>query len=185
MSGIDIEETNLFYMENLKDTYSECLKVLKHLRHKVTCIFWATLLLYTVLFVVGIALLSIPIVAAFRGDISLYTSIIGGTLGIIEVVSVLCLRPVERIHDLMGDMSQISMIINSYQQQVGLRALEFDYHDKPSIGLAAEKINTATEESLRMIQKYVESGSKSKKGMQKVCNEGSKCFLRNIFSGLF
>ena len=172
-------------MNNLKKTYKECLHVLKNLRHKVKCIFWATLLLYTILFLLGIALLSIPIVAAYRGDISLYTSVIGGTLGIIEVVSVLCLKPVEKIHDLMGDMSQISMIINSYQQQVGLRSLEFDLKHRNSIGQAADKIDEATEKSLFLIQKYVEIGSKKKKDGQKVRTDESKGFIRNFIGDLF
>lgn len=82
-----------------------------------------------------------PLFAAFNGNISIYNSLIGGTLGITDIAIVLAFKPVERIHDLMGDMNQISMAINSYQQQVALRIIQFDSKDPTSIDHAAEEIN--------------------------------------------
>jgi hypothetical protein len=150
------EHSNNFFMGQLEAATKDNLKVLTDLRTKVKYTFWSTLILYILLFALGFALLSVPIVAAYRGDISLYNSILGGALGITDIVAVMMLKPVERIHDLMGDMSQIAMAINSYQQQVALRILQFDSDDRTTINLAAEKIGEITETNMFLIQKYVE-----------------------------
>jgi endonuclease/exonuclease/phosphatase (EEP) superfamily protein YafD len=83
-------------------------------------------------------------------------------LGITEIAALLAFRPVERIHDLMGDMSQISMAINSYQQQVALRILQFNSEDRDTIDKAATEIGTATKETMQMIQEFVETKEENK-----------------------
>jgi hypothetical protein len=163
------KDINNSLMNQLFLSIKEHYKVLRDLRTKVRLIFWTTLILYTVLFLIGIGLISIPIYAAYKGDISVYYSIIGGTFGITEIVALLMLKPVERIHNLMGDMSQITMALNSYQNQVALRILELgvNFDDEAAIDRAAEKISLATEENIKLIQKYVENQKKSEKSKDK------------------
>jgi hypothetical protein len=158
----EIKESNQFYSEKLKNISDENLKGIEYVRNQIKHVFQITLVLYIALFILGISLLSVPLFAAFNGNISIYNSIIGGTLGITDIAIVLAFKPVERIHDLMGDMSQISMAINSYQQQVALRIIQFDSKDRTSIDHAAEEINRATRETLEMIQTYVEGEYKPK-----------------------
>jgi len=158
----EIKESNQFYSEKLKNISDENLKGIENVRNQIKHVFQITLVLYIALFILGISLLSVPLFAAFYGNISIYNSLIGGTLGITDIAIVLAFKPVERIHDLMGDMSQISMAINSYQQQVALRIIQFDSKDRTSIDHAAEEINTATRETLEMIQTYVEGEYKPK-----------------------
>lgn len=119
------------------------------------------------MFLLGFALLSVPIFAAFNGDISIYNSIITGTLGITDIVGLLLLKPVKSIHDLMGDMSQIAMAISSYQTQVALRILQFNADDRNTINLAAEEIGKTTKENMELIQIFVEGEYKPKKDKSK------------------
>ena len=69
------------------------------------------------------------------------------------------LRPVQRIQGLMGDMSQITLAINSYQTQVGLRLLEADSDNSETLGQAADHINKAAKDSIDQIQVYFEARS--------------------------
>lgn len=131
-----------------------------NLRNQIQFTFNVTVALYVILFIFGCLLLSIPIVSAFFGDITSFNSLIGGSLGIADIVTLLAFRPVERIHDLMGDMSQISMAINSYQQQVALRIIQFDAEDRSSIDHVATEISNATKETMQLIQDLVETKEK-------------------------
>ncbi len=67
----------------------------------------------------------------------------GGLAGIVDLVVVLLFRPVERIHELMADFSQITIITAAYQEQVGLKLLELDVRERNTLNKAAVEINTA------------------------------------------
>ena len=62
----------------------------------------------------------------------------------------------------MGDIGQITIITNSYQEQEALRLLELDANDNISIGAAAEHIGKAAANSVDLLQTYCESQIKQK-----------------------
>jgi hypothetical protein len=133
---------------------------LHRLRHKLTITYWIIVLLSIVMFVVGVLLLSVPFLAAFRGEIAELNSLIAAGFGIADLVALLLFKPIERMHNLMGDMSQIIVAINSFQSQVALRLLEMELPVRSTIGEAAAKIAEAAKESIRLVQEYFEATTK-------------------------
>jgi hypothetical protein len=79
-----------------------------------------------VMFALGIVLISVPVVCAFREDISKLKSFIAAGFGIADLEALFLFRPLERICGLMGDMSQIILPLNSFQTQVGMPLMEMN-----------------------------------------------------------
>lgn len=141
----------------MQKTFKYNLKLFKGLTKKINSNYYITVILYIFSFAFGLALLSIPIAAAYMGGISTLNAAIGGLAGIADIVVVLLFKPVERIHELMADFSQITIITSSYQEQVGLRLLELDKNKRDTLGTAADKINEATKDAVKQIQDYCEA----------------------------
>lgn len=158
----EIHKTNLFYSEKLEEITEMNLESFGILRDEIKFTFEVTIILYTILFSLGAFLISLPILTSFKIiDISIYTSIFGGALGLTDIALLFAFKPVEKIHDLMGDMSQISMAINSYQQQVALRIIQYNIKNRDSIDHTATEINKVTKETTKLIQQYVETKEKN------------------------
>jgi hypothetical protein len=134
-------------------------KELLDLRRKLSITYWVILCLSTVMFGLGVTLLSVPLMAAWSGDVDLLTSVIAAGFGITDLGVLYLFKPVERLHELMGDMSQITMVINSFQTQIGLRLQEMNVEDRSSIGRAARYVEDAAAESARLVQAYFEEQS--------------------------
>ena len=130
---------------------------LSTLRRKLSSTYWIIIILSIVMFGLGLVLLSIPIVAAFSDKIDLLESLISAGFGIADLAALFLYGPVEKIHNIMGDMSQIILALNSYRCQVGLRLMQMDVQNRVSIGEAADKINTAAENSIKLVQDYFEA----------------------------
>jgi hypothetical protein len=109
------------------------------------------------MFALGIVLISVPVFAAFRGQISELQSLISAGFGIADLAALFLFRPLERIHGLMGDMSQIILALNGYQTQVGLRLMEMNAAERQTLGRAAEYISTAAKDSIKLVQDYFEA----------------------------
>lgn len=103
----------------------------------------------------GIVLLIVPPATAYYGKLSLDFLFVGG-LGIAVLVLLFLYRPVERIHNLMIDLSKLTIMTNSYQQQVGLRLLEVNLEDRETLDKAAAKINEAATNTTNLIGEYYE-----------------------------
>jgi len=111
------------------------------------------------MFVSGVILL---LVAGFKEWIPNNTSettdtLALGGLGIIDLTTLFLFKPIKRIHNLMGDMTQITIEVNGYQTQVSLRLLEADRNDRNTFGIAAESIKATAKSSIETIEKYFES----------------------------
>lgn len=141
----------------MQETFEHNLILFKGLTRKINNNYYITVTLYILTFIFGLALLSIPIAAAYLGGISTMNAAIGALAGIVDIAVVLLFKPVERIHELMADFSQITVITSSYQEQVGLRLLELDVKNRSSLGVAADQINQATKDAVSLIQDYCEA----------------------------
>jgi|GEM_PF-1624414 len=142
-------------IDYLQITMQNGTEELNRLRIKLSVSYWIIITLSVIMFFVGIALLLIPAMAAFT-EINTLQSLIAGGFGVADLTGLFLFRPIEKIQKIMGDMSQIILIISSYQTQAGLRLMQMDVHNRPTLGQAAEKINMVTSESVKMIQKYFE-----------------------------
>ena len=156
LTSADRREANKFITTFLQDTMNDGKKEFLGLRKKLSYTYWVVVWLSISMFILGVALLCVPLVAALKGNIDLLHSMVAAGFGITDLGILFLFRPLERIHELMGDMSQLTMVLNSFQRQVGLRLKEMNSENRKSIGRTAEKIAVVAHESAREIQEYFE-----------------------------
>ena len=157
MSEEERKGANQWLVEYLQGTLDNASHEVGELRTKLAFTYWVMIGLSIIMFFAGIVLLSVPAVAAYRGEIGELQSLIAAGFGISDLAALFLFRPLERIHGLMGDMGQITLAINSFQNQVALRLLETDGERRETMGVAAEHINAAAKESILLIQNYFEA----------------------------
>jgi hypothetical protein len=157
MDDSQVREANENITKTLQGLMIESKSELHILRHKLSTTYWIIITLSVLMFFLGLVLLSVPIVAAFGGNIKDLTSLIAAGFGVADLTALFLYGPIEKIHNIMGDMSQIILALNSYRSQVGLRLLEMDVEIPSTIGVAADKINAAAENSIKLIQDYFEA----------------------------
>jgi len=158
-----ITENNKAIAEDLNHSVRDNDKELEKLKQKLTITYWVIICFSSMLFLIGIVLLSVPVTAAFSGKIDNLNSIIAAGFGIADLAALFLYGPIDRIHKIMGDMSQIILVLNSYQYQVSLILIEMDITDKISVGEAAKKIAEAAKTKIRLIEEYFEVKELSKK----------------------
>ena len=146
---------NLF--RHLEKTICDGRNEIIDIHNKLSYTYWLLVFLSIIMFIVGLILLSVPAYTAFIGKFDNLQSVILAGFGIVDLAMLFLFRPVERIHRLMGDMSQITLAINSFQEQSALRLLEVNVENRESIGQAAEHIKEAAKNSIVLIQTYFET----------------------------
>lgn len=116
---------------------------------------YATYMVLAVLmFLAGLAMLFMPLMDKGNPEtVDLWLSAIGGA----EIVALLIFSPFQRIQGLMGDMTQVILIMEGYLHQVALRLLQCRIKDPKSVGSAANFIHVTTKETARLIQDYFEN----------------------------
>lgn len=153
-----IMNANYIISDNLQGLMDETGEEFRRLRLKLNITYWIIISLAIVMFVLGIVLLLVPLIAAFNHEIDKLQSIISAGFGLADLAALFLYGPIEKIHKNMGDMSQIFLALNSYRSQVDLRLMEMDVtNNRSSIGSAADKINSAAESSIKLIQDYFEA----------------------------
>jgi hypothetical protein len=165
-SGFTIDwiiENNKAIAEDLNHSVRSNETELEKLKSKLTVTYWVIISFSSILFILGIVLLTVPVAAAFSGNIEKLNSIIAAGFGIADLAALFLYGPIDRIHKIMGDMSQIILVLNSYQYQVSLILIEMDIADKKSVGEAAAKIGEAAKTKIRLIEEYFETKTDGKK----------------------
>ncbi len=156
MDTDQLKKANEFIIKHLQGTMADGKIDLKGLRRKLAATYWVMVVLSVAMFIVGIVLISVPFFSAFNKAGTELKSLIAGGFGIADLSALFLFKPIERIHAIMGDMSQIVIALNSYQTQVGLRLMQMDGKDRESMGKTAEFINNAAKDSIKTIQDYFE-----------------------------
>jgi hypothetical protein len=77
--------------------------------------------------------------------------------GLADLTALFLFKPIERIHRLMGDMSQITLALTSFQTQVELRLIQMDASNRSSVGDTAQAIAEVAPAAIKLIQDYFES----------------------------
>jgi ABC-type multidrug transport system fused ATPase/permease subunit len=143
------EEKNREMIEEIEkinnEFYGETRRLKNSLRNTRTLI----IVLSVVMLFLGFVLLIAPLLL---GDICELECFISAVFGIVDLLALLFLNPIKRIHNLTVDMSQIIVIINSYQNQRGLRLVQMNANSRESVGEAAKYINEAAKDCIRMIK---------------------------------
>ena len=156
MTEEERKKANEFIVNFLQSMMTEGKLELVRLRRKLSVTYWVIIYLSIIMFVFGIFLLSIPAIAAFQNQMDKVQSFITAGFGVVDLAGLFLFRPMERIHKTMGDMSQIILALNSYQTQVGLRLMELDITNRPSMGKTAIHVSEAAKESIKLVQEYFE-----------------------------
>ena len=151
-----IQTANQNIAIRLEATTLENKKELARLRDKLSFTYWIIIILSIIMFIIGVVLISIPAFAAINSQIDTLESVVAAGFGIADLAALFFFKPLFRIHNIMGDMSQITLALNSYQMQVGLRLMEMEINNRPSLGKAAENIDIAATNSIKLVQKYFE-----------------------------
>jgi hypothetical protein len=131
-------------------------KEIGKLELKLSITYWVIIALSIIMFLIGTVLLFVPFITAVKGQMKIFESLVSGGFGIADLAALFLFRPIERIHKLMGDMSQVLLALNNYQTQLGLRLLQMDINVRPTIGDACDKIAKAAEDSIKLIENYFE-----------------------------
>lgn len=115
------------------------------------------------MYIVGILLLLASVIAALSGHADRVTSLSVGGISLLSLISLCLFDPIKRIHEIMGDMAQLSLAVNSFQMQADLLMMEIREQDDTSkpdsatIEKVVKGISDAAESSITLIQKYFEN----------------------------
>ncbi len=151
------EKANQKSFENLHSVMRDSRRELNMLRARLALTYWIVIALSMIMFVLGIVLLSVPAVLSFRGQSAEMQAFIAAGFGLADLTTLFLFRPIERIHRLMGDMSQITLALTSYQTQVELRLIQMDASSRNSVGQTADAIAAIAPRTIKLIQDYVET----------------------------
>ena len=160
----DRDKSNIWLLKYISRILNRGTKEVDSLRTKLRATYWIVVVLSVIMFAVGIMLIIIPGIAALRMVLTStkmdtpesIQSLVTALVGLGDLVVLFLAKPVRHVHNLMGDMTQLTMAINNFRYQVGLRLLEMDSNDPASIGIAAEKINEAAKSSIGLVEEYFE-----------------------------
>jgi hypothetical protein len=153
------QRTNDFILAHLQTTMRDGHTALLDLEKRLRLTYNVIVGLSVVMFSVGIALIAAPVYAGLTGQEGVAKPLIAGGLGIADLTALYLFRPIDRIHALMGDMSQVTIALNAFQTQVGLRLLEMRADEAETVGAAAEDIRHASEVSIKLVEDYFETAA--------------------------
>lgn len=157
----ELEQANEEVINFLNDSLKRGTAEVDQLRKKLGVTYWVIVILSVIMFGVGLALISIPIWAAFGmlsagGGLSDLGQGLSVFTGFADLAMLFFSKPIKRIHNLMGDMAQLTLAINSFRYQLGLRLLGMDAESAESVGQAAQEIASAASLSMDLIDKHFE-----------------------------
>ncbi len=144
-------------LENLHAVMREGRRELTVLRVRLALTYWLVIILSVIMFVMGIILLSVPALLIVQGRTAELQAFVAAGFGLADLTALFLFKPLERIHRLMGDMSQITLALTSFQTQVELRLIQMDVSNRSSIGQTADAIAAVAPAIVKLIQDYFEA----------------------------
>jgi hypothetical protein len=153
------KKANQKSFENLFAVMRDGRRELTLLRMRLALTYWVVVILSVIMFVLGSVLLSVPVLLMLQGRSAELQAFISAGFGLADLTALFLFKPIERIHRLMGDMSQITLALTSFQTQVELRLIQMDASSRASVGETAQAIAEATPAAIKLIQDYFESSS--------------------------
>jgi hypothetical protein len=127
------------------------------LRRKLKWTYWIIVALSTLMFLVGLALISAPLWGPLVNNAPDLRLILTATgLGIADFIGLYLLHPLTRLQKLMADMSQLTLLLDSFTIQVALRLIEADSCNRPTMGAAASHVGKTAQGVLDLIDEQFE-----------------------------
>lgn len=161
---IGIGQANDLLIDYLQQILLDGRQESQELRSKHRVTYWFLVLLSSLMFMVGITLITAPVwfqllkasnSSQWSGlDWKVSAAALG--IGAADLYALYQLHSLARIQKTMGDMSQMTILLNSFQIQVALRLLESNIDDRSSIGSASDRIAAATRKSIGLIDSHFE-----------------------------
>jgi hypothetical protein len=151
------KKANQKSFENLYAVMRDGRRELTLLRMRLALTYWVVVILSVIMFALGIILLSVPVLLMLQGRTAEMQAFIAAGFGLADLTTLFLFKPIERIHRLMGDMSQITLALTSFQTQVELRLIQMDAANRSSVGETAEAIAAVAPAAIKLIQDYFES----------------------------
>ncbi|MEA2054969.1 MAG: hypothetical protein U9O96_07705 [Candidatus Thermoplasmatota archaeon] len=157
----DIEEANLQLSNTIMKILTEEMPALKEKIKKMCLeVKRAKYLIYVfsvALFMMGIFFLIAALSLAFSNNWEKVVEGLGfGSASAASLVSLLLLRPINRVQEANSDASQAEMIYYCWELGILLYIRAMDITDRGSIKEAAEKIRDLTSKAIGLLEKYYE-----------------------------
>lgn len=158
------EAANGFIIKHLQESVVEGQVQMHALSTKLSIAYWLIILLSVVTFGIGCLLLLVPVFTMLRGGAGFdLQALLTGGMGIVDLAVLFFFRPVEKVHGIMGDMSQVTIAVYNFRAQVALRFLAMDVDVRPGIIAAADRITAEARSTIIQIQRYFEPRSITEK----------------------
>ncbi len=174
LSPVEISEANAELVEHMRRVLENSLYAASQLQIKLTHTYWVVTVLSTVMFIVGMALISTPLWAPLanslidgEGPYDWQTILTTVGIGVADLIALFLFGPINRIQRLMGDFSQLIISLETYQVQVAIRLLEADSNVRESVGRASEHVGRLTKEILKLIETYYDVELETEENSQK------------------
>ncbi len=157
VSKAETRKANKDLMDYMLSILQDGRKESAELQQKLKRTYWVIVLLSTLMFLVGLALISTPLWTPFVDNAPSFQFILTSVgIGIAELFGLYLFNPLARIQKLMGDMSQLTVALDSFTLQVALRLLEADIDERKTVGVAATNIETAASAVLGLVEAHFE-----------------------------
>lgn len=161
VSAQEAQSLNMRLIEHMLSILGDSRKQANNLYSRLRWTYWIIITLATLMFLVGLALISAPMWAPFVGqrqgiELTRWQTLIPAGLGILDLIGLFLFNPIARIQKLMGDMSQLIVILDGFQVRVALRLVEVDGEQRPTIGAGAEHVASTVQSSLKLIETFFE-----------------------------
>ena len=140
----------------LQQVVQDGRKGLTTLERRLKGTYWVIIVLSLVMFAVGIVLLGVPAFAAFGNKIDFLQTVVTAGFGVADLTGLFLLKPIDKIHKMMGDMSQVTVALSAFNIETALRLREMDGANRESVGAAAQHIKQAGKDCVTLVQNYFE-----------------------------
>ena len=162
-----IDAANVFLIDYMESVLMDGRAKVGDIWYKFNYTYWIIVILSICMFMVGIALLSLSAWLLINDKTESLNWLAMAGLGMVDIITLLLFKPVNRLQDLMGDMGQMTITLNGYQTQKALILLGSDIKERATLAQAAANIGDVSQRSISLIETYFEIHAEDGKSRSK------------------
>lgn len=205
LSADKVEDLNMALIQHMLTVLEDGRQQANSLYNRLRWTYWLIIVLATLMFLVGLTLISSPLWGPFTASYgattegtsstviptsdsalattnnsatdaandnastvandtlatadtvkNLWPTLIPAGAGALTFIGLFLFNPIARVQKLMGDMSQLIMMLNSFHIRVALRLVEIDSEDRQTIGAASEHVAKVAKSTLDLVETLFE-----------------------------